>query len=91
MRVTIKGGNCSKTANDLAQQFNIKLEGLLVRMQENSEDMHFSYANSYNLLYDIYMNPATYSKDLIHWIIMLHHEIKELVTSIIIVFIFFRN
>ncbi|CAI9280232.1 unnamed protein product [Lactuca saligna] len=60
MRVTIKGGNCSKTANDLAQQFNVKLEGLLVRMQENLEDMHFSYANSYNLLYDIYMNPATY-------------------------------
>ncbi|KAL4585079.1 hypothetical protein LXL04_009693 [Taraxacum kok-saghyz] len=60
MRVTIKGGNCSKTANDLAQQFNIKLEGVLVRMKEKLDDMHFSFANSYNLLYDIYMKPKDY-------------------------------
>ncbi|KAI3765663.1 hypothetical protein L2E82_15704 [Cichorium intybus] len=61
LRVTIKAGNCSKTANDLAQQFNIKLERLLVQMKEDSEEMHYSYANSYNILYDIYTKPKTYN------------------------------
>lgn len=62
MRVTIKDGNCSKTANDLAQQLNDRLEQLLGNMTRYSRGMVYSFANAYDILYDLWEHPERYSK-----------------------------
>lgn len=62
MRVTILGGNCSKTANDLAQQLNDKLERLLWDMMHQLKGMVYSFGNTYDILVDLYENPERYSK-----------------------------
>ncbi|KAK9050196.1 hypothetical protein SSX86_030836 [Deinandra increscens subsp. villosa] len=61
MRVTIVGGNCSKTANDLAQQLNDKLENLLGNMTLYLKGMVYSFGNTYDKLVDLYENPERYN------------------------------
>ncbi|XP_071688832.1 GDSL esterase/lipase At5g55050-like [Rutidosis leptorrhynchoides] len=61
MRVTIIGGNCSKTANDLAEQLNDKLEQLLWNMTIHSKGMMYSFANTYDILHDFWDNPQRYN------------------------------
>ncbi|KAJ9560764.1 hypothetical protein OSB04_005924 [Centaurea solstitialis] len=53
VRVTVLSGECSKRANDMAIIFNSKLEKLLYDMKTNFEGMVYSFANSYDVLYEL--------------------------------------
>ncbi|PWA92699.1 SGNH hydrolase-type esterase domain-containing protein [Artemisia annua] len=61
MRVTSLNGSCSQTANDLAAELNTKLEQLLWNMMISSKGMVYSFANSHDLLHDLYDNPERYN------------------------------
>ncbi|KAI3774254.1 hypothetical protein L1987_48802 [Smallanthus sonchifolius] len=61
MRVTILGGNCSKTANDLAQQLNDKLERLLWDLRTRSKGMIYSFGNTYDIHHELYTYPERYN------------------------------
>nr|XP_043623177.1 GDSL esterase/lipase At5g55050-like [Erigeron canadensis] len=61
MRVSDKNGNCSQTANDLAVRLNTRLEQLLWNMSKQSRGMIYSFANTYDILYDYFENPDNYN------------------------------
>ncbi|KAM0025798.1 putative triacylglycerol lipase [Helianthus debilis subsp. tardiflorus] len=61
MRVTILGGNCSKTGNDLAQQLNSGIERLLWEMARRSKGMIYSFGNTYDILVDLYETPERFN------------------------------
>ncbi|XP_024989368.1 GDSL esterase/lipase At1g74460-like [Cynara cardunculus var. scolymus] len=61
VRVTVLTGECSKKANDMAIQFNDKLEKLLCDMMINFKGMVYSFANSYDVLKELMEHPKNYN------------------------------
>ncbi|KAI3718245.1 hypothetical protein L6452_19107 [Arctium lappa] len=61
VRVTVVSGECSERANDMAIQLNSKLEQLLCDMMINFKGMVYSFANSYDVLYELMEQSERYN------------------------------
>lgn len=61
-RVKSKRGQCLKQVNEWIQQFNSKVQKLIIKLNRGLPNAKLVFADTYPLVLDLIDNPSTYGK-----------------------------
>lgn len=70
-RNMLQGGNCVETYNNVAVQFNQKLEGLVANLNRELVGIQLVFSNPYGIFSEIIQNPGAFGKKQLKLVLLL--------------------
>lgn len=67
------GNECVKEYNHVALDFNLKLQDLVLQMNQKLLGIQLVFSNPYDILWDIIHNPASFGKQAYNYLIMIEN------------------